>query len=78
MRSRLFHLKFYQHVQRRDETMFFFCSRCSRDFFKTCKIFLDVDICDECIKSKKSCDVFIFEIICESRSFICLCDSHVS
>ena len=79
MHSRLSHLKFYQHIQRRDETMFFFfCNRCFFNFFKICKIFLDVDICDECIKSKFFCDVFIFEIICESRSFMCLCVSHVS
>ena len=47
--------------------MSFSCSRCSRDFFKICKILLDVDTCDECIKLKKPCDVFIFETICESR-----------
>ena len=47
--------------------MFFFCSRCSRDFFKICKILFDVDICDKCIKLKKSCDVFIFETTYESR-----------
>ena len=47
--------------------MSFFCSRCFRDFFKICKILFDVDTCDECIKLKKFCDVFIFETICESR-----------
>ena len=51
--------------------MFFLCSRCSRDLFKTCKVFLDVDICDECIKLKKSCDVFIFENICKFRTSMC-------
>ena len=67
MRSRLSHLRLYQHIQRRDETMSFSCSRCSRDLFKICKILFDVDTCDKCIKLKKSCDVFIFEITCESR-----------
>ena len=47
--------------------MSFSCNRCSRDFFKICKKNFDVDTCDECIKLKKSCDVFIFETICESR-----------
>ena len=78
MRSRFSHLRLYQHIQRRDETMSFFYSRCSRDFFKICKIFFDVDICDECIKLNFFCDVFIFDIICESRNFVCLCDFHVS
>ena len=47
--------------------MSFSCSRCFRDFFKICKILLDVDTYDECIKLKKFCDVFIFETTCESR-----------
>ena len=78
MRSRLSHLKLYQHIQRRDETMSFLCSRCSCDFFKICKILLDVDICDEYIKSKRSCDVFISKTICEFHFSLFLCDSHVS
>ena len=77
MRSRLSHLKLYQHIQRRDKTMSFLCSRCFRDFFKICKILLDVDTCDECIKSKRSCDVFIFETTCEFRSSLFMCDFYV-
>ena len=53
--------------------MSFSCSRCCRDFFKICKILFDVDICDECIKLKKSCDVFIFESTCEF-CLSCSCD----
>ena len=72
MRSRLSHLRLYQHIQRRDEIMFFFCNRCSRDFFKICKKNFDVDICDEYIKLKNLV-MFLFLKLFVNFVLSCVC-----
>ena len=48
--------------------MSFSCSRCVRAS-KTCRVFLDDDICDECTRFKKFYDVFVFNFTCTFSFF---------